>query len=68
MFSCGRKPSTGLVGWGATNTVPNWSYETIETVTGTLRHHLVPLAIGKTPFELNMLKEGNGHQDPSGGE
>lgn len=47
----------GMVGWGATNTVPNWSYETIETVTGTLRHHLVPLAIGKTPFELNMLKK-----------
>ena len=47
----------GMVGWGATNTVPNWSYETVETVTGTLRHHLVPLAIGKTPFELNMLKK-----------
>ena len=47
----------GLVGWGMTNTVPNWSYETIEAVTGTLRSHLVPLAIGKTPFEWNQLKK-----------
>ena len=47
----------GQVGWGATNTIPNWSYETIETVTGTLRHHLVPSALGKTPFELNALKK-----------
>ena len=47
----------GLVGWGMTNTVPNWSYETIESVTGTLRNHLVPLAIGKSPFEWNKLKK-----------
>ena len=46
----------GQVGWGATNTIPNWSYETVETVTATLRHHLSPLAVGKTPFQLNALK------------
>ena len=46
----------GHVGWGATNTIPNWSYETVEAVTATLRHHLVPLAIGKSPFALNSLK------------
>ena len=47
----------GHVGWGATNTIPNWSYETVEAVTATLRHHLVPLAIGKSPFALNSLKK-----------
>lgn len=47
----------GQVGWGATNTIPNWSYETVEAVTATLRHHLAPLALGKTPFELNALKK-----------
>ncbi len=47
----------GQVGWGATNTIPNWSYETVETVTATLRHHLAPLAVGKTPFQLNALKK-----------
>lgn len=47
----------GLVGWGATNTVPNWSYETVEAVTGTLKNHLAPLAIDKTPFDLNALQK-----------
>ncbi len=47
----------GQVGWGATNTVPNWSYETVEAVTGTLEHHLAPLAIGRTAFEWNALKK-----------
>ncbi len=47
----------GQVGWGATNTIPNWSYETVEAVTATLRHYLVPLAVGKTPFQLNALKK-----------
>jgi muconate cycloisomerase len=47
----------GQVGWGATTTVPNWSYETVETVTGTLEHHLAPLAIGRTAFEWNALKK-----------
>ncbi len=47
----------GHVGWGLTNTVPNWSYETVESVVGTIRGYLAPLAIGKTPFELNKLKK-----------
>ncbi len=47
----------GHVGWGMTNTVPNWAYETIEAVVGTLRHYLAPLAVGKTPFEWNALKK-----------
>ncbi len=46
----------GHVGWGMTLTIPAWSYETMEAVVGTLRHHLAPIAIGKTPFEWNALK------------
>lgn len=47
----------GQVGWGATNTVPNWSYETVEAVTGTLKYHLAPLALGRSAFEWNTLKK-----------
>ncbi len=47
----------GHVGWGMTNTVPQWSYETLESVVGTLRHHLTPMALDKTPFEWNALKK-----------
>ena len=47
----------GHVGWGMTNTIPAWSYETIEAVVGTLRHYLAPMAIGRTPFEWNALKK-----------
>ena len=47
----------GQVGWGMTNTLPAWSYETIQAVVGTLRHHLAPLAIGHGPFEWNTLKK-----------
>ncbi len=46
----------GQVGWGATTTIPNWSYETVEAVVGTLEHHLAPLALERTPFEWNTLK------------
>ena len=47
----------GQVGWGATNTVPNWSYETVESVVGTLQHHLCPLIIDRSPFEVNTIKK-----------
>ena len=47
----------GHVGWGMTLTIPAWSYETLEAVVGTLRHHLAGLAIGRTPFELNAVKK-----------
>ena len=47
----------GHVGWGMTLTIPAWSYETLEAVVGTLRRYLVPMAIGRTPFEWNALKK-----------
>ena len=46
----------GHVGWGMTNTIPAWSYETLEAVVGTLVHHLAPLAIGAIPFAWNSIK------------
>lgn len=47
----------GQVGWGATNTVPNWSYETAESVVGTLQQYLCPLVMNRSPFELNAIKK-----------
>ena len=47
----------GHVGWGMTLSIPAWSYETLEAIVGTLRHHLAPMAIGRTPFEWNPLKK-----------
>ncbi len=46
----------GRAGWGETNTLPYWSYETLESVTTTLRQYLAPLVIGRTPFEVNALE------------
>lgn len=42
----------GLVGWGEQRAEPRWSYETIETMVAAIRHHLAPLAIGLSPFEI----------------
>ncbi len=46
----------GHVGWGETTTLPTWSYETLESVTTTLREHLAPLVTGRTPFDINALE------------
>ena len=36
----------GREGWGEGRPVPSWSYETLESLTGTIRHHLGPAIIG----------------------
>ncbi|MFN0171337.1 MAG: mandelate racemase/muconate lactonizing enzyme family protein [Bryobacteraceae bacterium] len=41
----------GKVGWGETNTLPSWSYETLESVTSTIRYYLAPIVIGRSPFD-----------------
>lgn len=41
----------GHVGWGETNTVPSWSYETLESVTSTIRNYLAPIVLNRSPFE-----------------
>lgn len=38
--------SDGIVGWGEGRPVPGWSYETLETVTTTLRNYLAPAVLG----------------------
>ncbi len=38
--------SEGAVGWGEGRPVPQWSYETLETVTTTIRQYLAPAIIG----------------------
>lgn len=38
--------SDGVVGWGEGRPVPGWSYETLETVTTTLRNYLAPAVLG----------------------
>ena len=45
----------GLVGWGEQRAEPRWSYETIETMTAAIRHHLAPLALGLSPFQIAMF-------------
>jgi len=37
--------SEGAVGWGEGRPVPGWSYETLETVTSTIRNYLAPALI-----------------------
>ncbi|MBI1792509.1 MAG: muconate cycloisomerase [Acidobacteria bacterium] len=41
----------GRVGWGETNTVPSWSYETLESVVSTIRNYLAPIVMNRSPFE-----------------
>ena len=36
----------GEAGWGEGRPVPQWSYETLETVCTTIRHHLAPALLG----------------------
>jgi L-alanine-DL-glutamate epimerase-like enolase superfamily enzyme len=38
--------SEGLTGWGEGRPVPQWSYETLESVTTTIRSYLGPAVIG----------------------
>lgn len=45
----------GHVGWGESRALPSWSYETVETITSSIRGYLAPLVEGRSPFELNAL-------------
>ncbi len=42
----------GTAGWGESVPLQTWSYETLESVTHTLRHYLGPALIGKNPLDL----------------
>lgn len=41
----------GAIGWGQSVPIPRWSYETIETVTSSIRRYLGPELIGLDPFD-----------------
>lgn len=42
----------GTVGWGESVPIPKWSYETVESVTTTIRNYLAPELIGQPVFDL----------------
>jgi L-alanine-DL-glutamate epimerase-like enolase superfamily enzyme len=42
----------GSVGWGQSVPIPTWSYETLESVTHTLRHYLAPAIMGRDPLDI----------------
>jgi L-alanine-DL-glutamate epimerase-like enolase superfamily enzyme len=42
----------GTTGWGQSVPIPTWSYETLESVTGTIRQYLAPPLIGLNPTDL----------------
>lgn len=42
----------GTVGWGQSVPIPTWSYETLESVTGTIRQYLAPPLIGMNPTDI----------------
>lgn len=41
----------GHVGWGEANTIPSWSYETLESVTSTIRNYLTPIILNRSPLD-----------------
>ena len=45
--------SNGIIGWGESVPIPKWSYETLETVTSTIRNYLKPVLIGHDVFDIS---------------
>ena len=45
----------GYVGWGEQRALPSWSYETTESITTTIRHHIAPLLLGQDPLSHNAI-------------
>lgn len=47
----------GTIGWGESAQSHTWSYETLESVTSTVRLYLAPALIGGDPFDLQMVHD-----------
>ncbi len=47
----------GYVGWGEQRALPSWSYETVESMSSTIRHHIAPLLLGQNPLRLNRIHD-----------
>ena len=48
--------SDGSFGWGESIPIPKWSYETLESVTSTLRNYLRPVLIGENIFDKGPFR------------
>ena len=44
--------SDGTTGWGESVPVPRWSYETPESVAGTIERYLAPALLGQDPWDI----------------
>lgn len=47
----------GYIGWGEQRALPSWSYETVESMTSTIQHHIAPLLLGQNPLHLNKIHD-----------
>lgn len=47
----------GTVGWGETIALPSWSYETADSITGTIRNHLAPIVMKRSVFEQAWFQQ-----------
>jgi len=45
----------GTVGWGESVPVPRWSYETLEGAVSTIEKYLIPILLGRDPFDLKGI-------------
>ena len=45
----------GYIGWGEQRALPSWSYETTESITTTIQHHIGPLLLGQDPLNHNAI-------------
>lgn len=63
--------SVGEVGWGEGRPMPQWSYETVETVTTTIRTYLAPAILGlpvTDRWELHQRMQSVIGRGPSTGQ
>lgn len=45
----------GTVGWGEQRALPNWSYETVETIAVVIERYLAPLLTQLSPFDVELF-------------
>lgn len=49
------RASNGVRGFAEVTPCPNWCYETVESITSTIRHHLGPALLGTPVWDLDGL-------------
>lgn len=49
------RASNGIRGFGEVTPCPNWCYETVESITSTIRHHLGPAIVGRPLWDIDGL-------------